>query len=308
MYKTPIMPTRRLLKAFRKHTNLTNYVLLGNTKHLYQAQYEGEKVIVKIFDLHEKNRKFWRCYDVHLALVKNPHKNIIRTIIIDNPNCYGLIVMPHIEGSDWFHHIVSNVQVPFDPMKIFRNFLQMVQAVQHLHNIGFLHLDIKLENFLRDKDGRPILIDFDLSAPVNTPFNGFRGTEIYVAPEIYKNVNKIRCVYPDEKCDVFSLGVTLYSMLFHAPFFGDERTAKPFRKRYRKVGFDDFFEQNKNVYSAASNFKNRFDQVQKGGEIYKILKGMLHYKPEIRWSMWQVELHVKEYLENAKKNVTASRS
>lgn len=218
--------------------------------------------------------------------------------------------MPHIEGSDWCSHIVNNLKVPFNPVKILGDFLQMVQAVQHLHNLGFLHLDIKPENFLRDKDGRPILIDFDMSTPDNMYITGYRGTKIYMAPEMFKNVtDDDHTVHLNQKCDVFSLGVTLYTMLFHVPLFGNEETAKRFRKRYREVDFDEFFEQIKKLYSNdASNFKNRFDRVQKGDEIYKILKAMLHYDPKIRWSMWHVEFQVKQYLENAKNNVTTSRS
>lgn len=161
-----------LLKAFKK-CELKDCVLLDNSENIYRAECKGQKVIVKIFDLHTQKRKFWRCHKVHLALKEKPHENIISTVIINNPECYGLIVMPHIEGSDWCSHIVNNLKVPFNPVKILGDFLQMVQAVQHLHNLGFLHLDIKPENFLRDKDGRPILIDFDMSETDNKSITGY---------------------------------------------------------------------------------------------------------------------------------------
>ena len=56
----------------------------------------------------------------------------------------------------------SNVPLPEEIVKVM--FKEMLTAVEYIHSIGFIHRDIKLENFLIGSDINDIkLIDFGLS-------------------------------------------------------------------------------------------------------------------------------------------------
>jgi serine/threonine protein kinase len=50
---------------------------------------------------------------------------------------------------------------------------------------GLAHLDIKLENVMLDDQYNPKLIDFAYSDDISKKLTIFRGTEFYMAPEIF---------------------------------------------------------------------------------------------------------------------------
>lgn len=88
---------------------------------------------------------------------------------------------------------------------------QMVQAIDAVHEKGFIHRDICPRNFISYDDFKKLkLIDFGLSVPdlpeFRTPGNR-TGTPQYMAPEV------VRRRATDKRLDLFSLGVTMYKLL-----------------------------------------------------------------------------------------------
>jgi serine/threonine protein kinase len=82
-----------------------------------------------------------------------------------------------------------------------------------IHSKGFAHRDVKLENVSIDHNLKILLLDFGLSIELATLADPnivkYRtGTMMYMAPEAGSPVQDGR------KLDVFSLGVTLFTMYF----------------------------------------------------------------------------------------------
>ena len=96
---------------------------------------------------------------------------------------------------------------------------QIADALQYAHSNGVIHGDIKPANILIGEDGRAKVADFGvarLSQSVATHAGKIFGSPAYMAPELLSGGE------PDARSDLFSLGVTFYSMLTgFRPFQGN---------------------------------------------------------------------------------------
>jgi serine/threonine protein kinase/Flp pilus assembly protein TadD len=100
--------------------------------------------------------------------------------------------------------------------------LELAEALAFLHARGVYHLDLKPSNVLLGSNGRPMLLDFNLSADARNAAPRTGGTLPYIAPE-----QAVRLLTtdpaeraPDGRADLFSLGVIIYELLTGTPPFG----------------------------------------------------------------------------------------
>ena len=100
---------------------------------------------------------------------------------------------------------------------------QAAEGVYYMHTRGWVHLDIKPDNFLVSRDGETKLIDFTISEKKKTGISKLlhrkglaKGTRSYMAPE------QIRCKVCDERTDIYAFGCVLFEMATgKPPYTGD---------------------------------------------------------------------------------------
>jgi len=136
------------------------------------------------------------------------------------------MVLEYIPSGDLCNYIQSHG--PFEYERARRYAKQITLAVQHLHDHGYCHLDLSLENILLDERTDTIkLCDFGLSRkmlPNKEPFAATStrpGKKSYVAPEVYTY-----SPFCGDAADIFSLGVIYFILLcgfppFHKPCVSD---------------------------------------------------------------------------------------
>ena len=102
--------------------------------------------------------------------------------------------------------------------------LDIAKALKTVHGKGIMHRDIKPDNIFikeEDEDGEKKVVklgDFGCSVYIKDNTSESIGTVLYCAPEIIKNIEY------DEKCDLWSLGITLFELYFGVFPYGNEPT------------------------------------------------------------------------------------
>jgi serine/threonine-protein kinase len=104
-----------------------------------------------------------------------------------------------------------DVRPPGSLMDIVDTFIQAAQGLKAMHQMGFVHCDIKPNNIIRNTKGEVKVIDFGQTAKSGTVKERIQGTPDYIAPE---QVNR-KPVVP--QTDVYNLGATLYFALTSKP-------------------------------------------------------------------------------------------
>ncbi|KAM4014359.1 ribosomal protein S6 kinase alpha-5 [Anomaloglossus baeobatrachus] len=212
------------------------------------------------------------------------HPNIVKLHDIYHDQLHTFLVMELLKGGELFERIKKKKS--FSESEASHIMRKLVSAVSHMHDVGVVHRDLKPENFLftDESDNSEIkIIDFGfarLKPPDNQPLKTPCFTLHYAAPELL-NANGY-----DESCDLWSLGVILYTMLSgQVPFQCHEKTlmcasAEDIMRKIKQGDFSFEGESWKNVSQEAKD----------------LIQGLLTVDPNKRIKM--STLRYNEWLQN----------
>uniref|UniRef100_A0A3Q3ERH1 Ribosomal protein S6 kinase n=1 Tax=Labrus bergylta TaxID=56723 RepID=A0A3Q3ERH1_9LABR len=133
------------------------------------------------------------------------------------------LILDYVNGGELFTHLVQRVRFKEQEVALYSG--EIVSALEHLHQLGIVYRDLKLENILLDSSGHIVLTDFGLSKEFDEVERAFSvcGTIEYMAPEIVEGGESGH----DKAVDWWSLGVLMYELLTGgSPFTvdGDENS------------------------------------------------------------------------------------
>ena len=158
----------------------------------------------------------------------------IKFALQDKDNLY--IISEFMQGGELFFHLRKEKRFTNEKARFY--LVEIILALEYLHNNKMIYRDLKPENILIDKTGHIKLTDFGLSKILKKPKEKaytICGTPQYLAPEIISNKGY------DYSVDWWSLGCVLYEMLVgRAPYkilFGDSLNEEIYKKR---VLFPDY--------------------------------------------------------------------
>ena len=191
-------------------------------EHTLMKRLVALKVLpVEKLDDHSNLERFYREARAVAAL---DHPNIVRAYDIDQYDKLHFLVMEYVDGHSLQEVIAKFVaeKKRFDPVRAAHYVAQAAVGMQHAHELGMVHRDIKPGNLLLDRTGVIKVLDMGLARFFNKQQDNVTekyddkcvlGTADYLAPE------QARTNVVDVRADIYSLGGTLYFMLTgHTPF------------------------------------------------------------------------------------------
>ena len=191
------------LKSLLRETR-TDRQAIADLKHEFElAKNLDHENVIKIFEV-ETSRKV-----PYLVLELSRGKNL-KLILRQSP--------------DWLAHFLPELLEP------------MTAGLIYLHKQGWLHCDVKPDNFLVDEDMDLKLIDFSIGrrrlGRLGKLFRRLlktkvQGTRSYMSPE------QIRGKSLDVECDIYGLGCTLFELLSSKPPFTGSTPGELLQKHLR---------------------------------------------------------------------------
>ena len=226
-------------KVQQKTTNFLRAVKAIKKKHVDYEEFNNEIEVLKALD----------------------HPNIIKLFDCYQDKRYYYMVEEYCSGGDLFDYIQK--EKFFTEQKAGTIFNQLLSAVNHLHKKNIVHRDLKPENIVLIESGNNEvfikLIDFGTSITIKGKnLTQELGTIYYIAPEVFMNNY-------NEKADIWSCGIILYTMLCgHPPFCGNKENIIKSKILHSKLVFPS----------------KEFNKVS--NEAIEYIKSLLSYNPEKR--------------------------
>lgn len=195
---------------------------VGGMAYVYKAYDNIEKRWVAIKILKEElagNSDFLRRFrNESKAIAVLSHPNIVKVYDVSFGDRIQYIVMEYIDGITLKQYIEQQGEIKWREALYFT--VQILRALQHAHEKGIIHRDIKPQNIMLLEDGTIKVTDFGIArfsqAETQTMTDKAIGSVHYIAPE------QARGGYINDKADIYSVGVMLYEMLTgQLPFVAD---------------------------------------------------------------------------------------
>ncbi len=195
---------------------------VGGMAVVYKAydNIDDRIVAVKILkDEYLANEEFRRRFkNESKAIAVLSHPNIVRVFNVSYGDRLQYIVMEHVEGITLKEYIEQQGRLGIKETVHFT--MQILRALQHAHDKGIVHRDIKPQNILLLSNGNIKVTDFGIArfsySDTKTMTDSAIGSVHYISPE------QARGDTTDDRADIYSVGVVMYEMLTgQLPFQSD---------------------------------------------------------------------------------------
>ncbi len=225
---------KQIAEAERAGHKIPGYKFLGKlgagamatvhkAKQMSLDRYVAIKILPRKFT---SNPQFIeRFYQEGRAAAQLNHPNIVQAFDVGKAGDYHYFVMEFVDGRTVYDDIVKHKR--FSEKDAIDIVIQTSEALQHAHEKGLIHRDVKPKNIMITKEGVAKLADMGLARAVSdkeaaeAEAGKAFGTPYYISPEQIRGEVSI-----GPPSDIYSLGATLYHMVTgNVPFDGKNPSA-----------------------------------------------------------------------------------
>lgn len=211
---SPAEPEMPKIGDYLAHYRLTRKVAVGGYGTVYEAFEESlnRRVAVKVLAPHlaadqSFAERFCREARILAGLV---HPNITQIFYIGNQDGRIFFAMELVDGFNLETLLREHGQ--FTMSEACQFIRQAALGLQHAHNHGVIHRDVKPGNLLATRDGVVKVTDFGLATDVHS-MAGDAGGEYFVGTPDYVSPEEAAGLIVDHRSDIYSLGATLYHFI-----------------------------------------------------------------------------------------------
>jgi serine/threonine-protein kinase len=166
-----------------------------------------------------------RFYKEGRAAAQLNHPNIVSAYDVGKSGEHHYFVMEYVDGRTAYDRIIKERRI--EEAEAISIVAQVAEALQHAHDRGFIHRDIKPKNIMISREGKAKLADLGLARALSdkeaaeAEAGRAYGTPYYISPEQIRGEVKI-----GPAADIYGLGATLYHMVTgRVPFEGKNPSA-----------------------------------------------------------------------------------
>ena len=165
------------------------------------------KILKDEFLASEEFRRRFKNESKAIAVLSHP--NIVKVYDVSYGDRLQYIVMEYVEGITLKEYIEQQGKINWREAIHFM--MQILRALQHAHDKGIVHRDVKPQNIMLLQNGNIKVADFGIArfsrSDTRTMTDSAIGSVHYISPE------QARGDITDDKADIYSVGVVLYEML-----------------------------------------------------------------------------------------------
>jgi serine/threonine protein kinase len=175
-----------------------------------QDSSDGEVVALKLLTPDRDNAvRHSRFEQEYRAALRLDHPNIVKVLEFGTDRDHHFLVMEFVQGKS-FGAVIEKLG-RLEEQLIIDILVQVANALHQIHELKLVHRDVKPDNILVTSGGLAKLTDLGLvkilddDIDLTRPNTGL-GTPHFMAPEQFTNAKRA-----DPRCDIYSLGATLYT-------------------------------------------------------------------------------------------------
>jgi serine/threonine-protein kinase ULK/ATG1 len=278
----------------------------GSFASVYLGQDKNKRqVAIKKINITKISIKLLHKFNIEMEIVKTfNHINIVKTIETFKTINNIYVVMEYCNNNTLFEYIKENYKYTSDKEKnVLKIISQIKNAFEYLYELNIFHRDLKPKNILIHKTSEVTstvkIADFGFAKIYDRDFfsddgyceleNTFCGTPLYMAPEVLIN-NKFNI-----KCDLWSIGVIFYEMLYGYVPYDKPRNINELKKMIetQHISFPSNYSENVIMF-----FPYNYSE-----KVIILVKSLLQYDPlkRIDW----IDFFDNDIFKNPEKKISS---
>eukprot|EP01084_Bolivina_argentea_P149805 261663_1 len=294
------------IKRLLRYSNLTQTDIAISLPTKYDEKFElikpinsGLQGVINIVKCKEtkqkyamKSIKYKSIYQLqqHLQrfLIVYQHKFMIyKDIFIDVNNKLLHIIQPLFKQTIT-EKLCKLKNRKFNKLQMKSIILQLIQKINCMHSIGYVHHDLKPSNIMFDKNNKLHIIDFDLMEQMGTNIMGTKGTVGFIAPELFiPSIDKTgkTKINSKQSMDIWSIGSIICYIAFKGNIpFNNIINNKRINNLKQYMNMHSFLNENdyrENKWSFIVDVKIDYSR-DYNSKLFQLISDLLAFKPKSR--------------------------